>query len=105
MTLDSHRPLTYETQNIMRQTDYNIKTPNMEDFQTRDSNGGAVGYLFNAEDEKEDRIRTIQANSDDDNEEGTATSNFDKNGFLKKSSATRPGKASQPRQQQHQSNN
>lgn len=96
MTLDSHRPLSYETQ-MLRLTDYNIKTPNMEDFVTRDSNNGGAGglILLNAEEEREDRIRTIQATSDDEattNEQNTAAA------FTKKSSAIRTGKASQPRQ-------
>lgn len=97
MTLDSHRPLSYETQTMLRLTDYNIKTPNMEDFMTRDSNNGGAGglILLNAEEEREDRIRTIQATSDDEattNEQNTAAA------FTKKSSAIRTGKASQPRQ-------
>ena len=37
LQLDSHRPLTYETQHL-RQTNYNIKTPNLEDFVTRENN-------------------------------------------------------------------
>ena len=52
LALDSHRPLTYETQQL-KATDYSIKTPNMEDFLTKDSGGGH--HL----DEREDRIRTI----------------------------------------------
>lgn len=36
LQLDSHRPLTYETQHL-RQTNYNIKTPNMDDFITRET--------------------------------------------------------------------
>ena len=63
MTLDSHRPLSYENtqNNVLRQTDYNIRTPNMEDFMTKDSNNDARAgmLLLNAEEEREDRIRTI----------------------------------------------
>ena len=79
MTLDSHRPLSYEnTQNVaLRQTDYNIRTPNIEDFMTKDSNNGG-GAMLLPEEEREDRIRTIQATSDEDEP---------KRAFTKKSSA------------------
>ena len=56
MTLDSHRPLTYETQMLTQHTNYNIKTPNLDDFMTKDSA---------LPDEQEDRIRTIQASEDE----------------------------------------
>ena len=68
MTLDSHRPLTYDTQNMKGQTNYNIRTPNLDDFLTKDSARGDP--IINQEDEREDRIRTIQVPSDDEDLHG-----------------------------------
>lgn len=56
LALDSHRPLTYETQHL-RNTNYNIKTPLLEDFITRESR---------VPDEQEDRIRSITATVSDE---------------------------------------
>ena len=63
IALDSHRPLTYETQHL-KATNYNIKTPIMDDFITRDSNHAGQKNCDNKEEltaleAREDRIRTI----------------------------------------------
>ena len=52
------------------QTNYNIRTPNLDDFLTKDSARGDP--IINQEDEREDRIRTIQVPSDDEDLHGFA---------------------------------
>ena len=57
IALDSHRPLTYETE-MFGATDYGVKTPILEDFLTKETD--------DKPEEREDRIRTVSAREDDE---------------------------------------
>jgi len=57
IALDSHRPLTYETQQLGA-TNYGIKTPILDDYLACETD--------NLPEEREDRIRTIIMSEEDE---------------------------------------